>query len=55
MLPKGLKQLLVASENLFFNEVSGAAPQIFGREFENDRGRLWQPAPRQFQALGAGG
>jgi hypothetical protein len=37
MLPKGLKQMLVASENLFFNEVSGAAPLSAGRNVENNR------------------
>jgi hypothetical protein len=45
MLPKGLKQLLVASENLFFNEVSGPALLSAGSDIENNR--LWQaPAPR---------
>lgn len=44
MLPKGLKQLLLASENLFFSEVQAA-----GRKSKSeDRGkagrRIW-PAP----------
>lgn len=37
MLPKGLKQMLVASENLFFNEVSGPAPFSAVRDVENNR------------------
>jgi hypothetical protein len=46
MLPKGLKQMLVASENLFFNQVSGAAPMSPGRDVESSR--FWQPVMKQF-------
>jgi hypothetical protein len=45
MLPKGLKQMLLASENLFFNEVSGAALLGAGRGVENNR--FWQPSASQ--------
>jgi len=48
MLPKGLKQLLVASENLFFNEVSGAAALGTSRDVERNRARPWQPPTRRF-------
>ena len=48
MLPKGLKQMLVASENLFFNEVSGAAPMSPARDVGHDRGGLWRPAVKRF-------
>src|SRR5579863_5605264 len=46
MLPKGLKQMLLASENLFFNEVSSAAPLSAGRSVVNNR--FWQPAANRF-------
>lgn len=44
MLPKGIKQMLVASENLFFNEVSGPALMSPSRDREGYR---W-PAARRF-------
>lgn len=47
-LPKGLKQMLVASENIFFSEVSGAAPLASSRGVKNDRNRLWQRLPKRF-------
>ena len=46
MLPKGLKQMLLASENLFFNEVSSAAPLSASRSVVNNR--FWQPAANRF-------
>jgi hypothetical protein len=49
MLPKGLKQMLVASENLFFNEVTGPAPS---RDVNSDR--FWQPSAQRFEARGLG-
>jgi hypothetical protein len=49
MLPKGLKQMLVASENLFFNEVTGPAPS---RDVNSDR--FWQPSAQRFEAHGLG-
>ena len=52
MLPKGLKQLLVASENLFFNEVTGPALQSASREVNSDR--FWQPSAQRFEARGMG-
>ena len=54
MLPKGLKQMLVASENLFFNEVTGPAPQSAGRNVNSNR--VWQPSAKRFDArdLGVG-
>jgi hypothetical protein len=48
MLPKGLKQMLLASENLFFNEVSGAAPLSAGRDVGDNR--FWPPAAKRFGA-----
>jgi hypothetical protein len=48
MLPKGLKQMLVASENLFFNEVSGPAPMSPSRNVENNR--YWQPPANRFDS-----
>ena len=48
MLPKGLKQMLVASENLFFNEVSTAAVAGASRDVERNRVRPWQPTPKRF-------
>jgi hypothetical protein len=45
-LPKGLKQMLVASENLFFNEVGGPALMSPSRDSCHDRERLWLPADR---------
>jgi hypothetical protein len=50
MLPKGLKQLLVASENLFFNEVSGPAPVSVGGDIGSNR--FWQPTASRFGADG---
>ena len=50
-LPKGLKQMLVASENLFFNEVSAAPAQVVSRNIEHNRARPWQPTPRRFNTL----
>jgi hypothetical protein len=47
-LPKGLKQLLVASENLFFNEISAAVAQSMGRNVEHNRARPWQKPTRRF-------
>lgn len=52
MLPKGLKQMLVASENLFFNEVSGPALQSASRDVNSDR--FWQPSAKRFEARGLG-
>ena len=52
MLPKGLKQMLVASENLFFNEVTGPALQSASREVNSDR--FWQPSAERFQVRGLG-
>ncbi|MGH7941570.1 MAG: hypothetical protein ACREE6_14400 [Limisphaerales bacterium] len=47
MLPKGLKQMLVASESLFFNEVSAAPAAAMGRNVENNRARQWLPATKR--------
>jgi len=49
MLPKGLKQMLVASENLFFNEVSGPAQFNTGRDGENNR-QVWPAAAKGFDS-----
>jgi hypothetical protein len=49
MLPKGLKQMLVASENLFFNEASGAAAMSPGN-VGHDRAGFWQPAVKRFDS-----
>jgi hypothetical protein len=51
-LPKGLKQMLVASENLFFNEVTGPALQSASREVYSDRS--WQASTQRFDARGLG-
>jgi hypothetical protein len=51
-LPKGLKQMLVASENIFFNEVTGPAPQSASRDVNSDR--FWQPSADRYQARGLG-
>ena len=40
-LPKGLKQMLLASEDLFFNEVQTASVKTDGLEAGNKH--LWQP------------
>jgi len=49
-LPKGLKQLLVASENLFFSEVQTSSVKTGGREAGNRQ--LWLPPQKQFSANG---
>lgn len=48
MLPKGLKQMLVASENEFFNEVSGPPLMSPSRDVGNNR--YWQPPTTRFDA-----
>ena len=52
ILPKGLKQMLVTSENIFFNEVNGPALQSPSRNVNNDR--FWQPSVKRFEARGLG-
>jgi hypothetical protein len=47
-LPKGLKQLLVISENLFFEEAQTTWLKIEDHEAGNSR--LWQPAQKRFHA-----
>jgi hypothetical protein len=44
-LPKGLKQMLVASENLFFSEAPASPAGQAGREPANRQ--LWQPPQKQ--------
>lgn len=48
-LPKGLKQMLVASENLFFDEAGGGAAQPASNETSHGRRRYWRPPARRFQ------
>jgi hypothetical protein len=45
-LPKGLKQMLVVSENLFFDEVHTASVKTDGLEAGNRH--LWQPPLKPF-------
>jgi hypothetical protein len=42
-LPKGLKQMLVATENLFFSEVKSPAAQAGGLSKN-----LWEPLQKRF-------
>jgi hypothetical protein len=45
-LPKGLKQMLVISENIFFNEAQASAVNIIGHEAGNRQ--LWPVPQRPF-------
>jgi hypothetical protein len=45
-LPKGLKQMLVASENLFFSEVQTSSLKWDRRDAANKPS--WQPPQKQF-------
>lgn len=45
-LPKGLKQLLLASENLFFSEARSPAAKGAGQKTPNRL--LWPPLPTRF-------
>jgi hypothetical protein len=45
-LPKGLKQLLVISENLFFEEAQ--TTWLKTEDHEAGSKRLWRPAQKQF-------
>ncbi|MGH8023653.1 MAG: hypothetical protein ACRED1_08735 [Limisphaerales bacterium] len=49
MLPKGLKQMLVASEDLFFDEAGGGAARPASDETGQGRHRYWRPPTPRFQ------
>ena len=49
-LPKGLKQMLVVSENLFFEEHTASAEAV--REPAISRVSWWQPPQMQFSRNG---
>lgn len=49
-LPKGLKQMLVASETLFFDEAHGAPARVDGHAAGPVR--MWQAPQKQFALTG---
>lgn len=49
-LPKGLKQMLVLSETLFFDEAFSPTENINNHEVLNSR--LWLPPQKQFATNG---
>jgi hypothetical protein len=49
-LPRGVKQMLVASEDWFFGEVQTSSLKINGREVGNRH--LWETPQKQFSANG---
>jgi hypothetical protein len=50
-LPKGLKQMLLASENLFFSEAQTAPLKTSVRQVGTNY--LWSPSPQRLSADGS--